>query len=124
MNLSLQKTDSTRFFIIKPRHSGRLTKADLGGKTSQLEPWWLHAEKRLLPLLDVNVWRCIAVLLLRKKGQQYCRTNRQQVSHPASAGKGADMSELQCHHCMTPEEWTWLLCNASVIPANKLYCNH
>jgi len=32
------------------------------------------------------------------------RTNRSQVSQPASAGKGADMSELQVHHCMTPEQ--------------------
>jgi len=31
-----------------------------------------------------------------------------------------DTSELQAHHCMTPEQWTWLLCSVSVIPANKL----
>jgi len=34
MNLPLQKTDSTRFFIIEPRHPGRLKIADLGGKHS------------------------------------------------------------------------------------------
>jgi len=30
------------------------------------------------------------------------RTIRLQVWQPASAGQGADMSELQAHHCMTP----------------------
>jgi len=32
------------------------------------------------------------------------RTIRLQVWQPASAGKGADMSERQAHHCMTPEQ--------------------
>jgi len=32
------------------------------------------------------------------------RTIRSQVWQPASAGKGADMSELQAQHCMTPEQ--------------------
>ena len=41
-------------------------------------------------------------------------------SQVASAGKGADVSELQAQHCMTTEQWTWLLCNVSVIPANIL----
>jgi len=36
------------------------------------------------------------------------------------AGKGADMSELQAQHCMTPEQWTWLLCRVSVVLENKL----
>jgi len=31
------------------------------------------------------------------------RTIRLQVSQPASAGKWADMSELQAHHCITPD---------------------
>jgi len=48
------------------------------------------------------------------------RTIRSHVSQPASAGKVADMSELQAHHCMTPEQWTWLLCCVNVIPANEL----
>jgi len=26
------------------------------------------------------------------------------LSQPASTGKGADMSELQAHHCMTSEQ--------------------
>jgi len=49
-----------------------------------------------------------------------CRTIRSQVVQPASAGGGANMSELRAHHCMTPEQWTWLLCSVSVVPANKL----
>jgi len=28
------------------------------------------------------------------------------------------MSELQSHHWMTPEQWTWFFCSVSVIPAN------
>ena len=48
------------------------------------------------------------------------RTIRSRLSQPASAGKRADMCEQQAHHCMAPEQWTWLLCSVSVIPANKL----
>jgi len=36
------------------------------------------------------------------------------------AGKGADLSELQAQHCVTPEQWSWILCRVSVVPANKL----
>ena len=39
---------------------------------------------------------------------------------PMPAGKGADVSELQAPHCMTPEQWTWLLCRVGVVPVNKL----
>ena len=56
-----------RFFILKPRHPVRLKKADLGKKT-QWEPW-LHAEKCLLPQLEVNVWWLVDMLLLRNKDQ-------------------------------------------------------
>jgi len=51
------------------------------------------------------------------------RTISSQVSQPASAGKGVDVSDLQGlspHHCMTPEHWTWFLCSVSDIPENKL----
>ena len=48
------------------------------------------------------------------------RTTTSQVSQPASADKGAGMSELQAHHCMTPEQWTWILCSVNVLPANRL----
>jgi len=42
------------------------------------------------------------------------------LATPMPAGKGADMNELQVQHCMTPEQWSWLLCCVSVVPANKL----
>jgi len=49
------------------------------------------------------------------------RSIRSQVMQPASAGKGAEMCEvqLQAHHCicMAPEQWNWLLCSVSVISA-------
>jgi len=48
------------------------------------------------------------------------KTTRSQVRQPASPGEGAHMCELQAHHCMTPEQCTWLLCRLSVIPAKKL----
>jgi len=44
--ITSQNPDLTRFFILKPRHPGRLKNADLGKKT-QWEPW-SHAEKCLL----------------------------------------------------------------------------
>jgi len=34
------------------------------------------------------------------------KTIRSQIWQPAPAGKGADTSELQSYHCMTPEQWT------------------
>jgi len=46
MNSSLQKTHLTRFFIIKPRHPGRLKK-QIWVKKKQWESW-SHAAKRLL----------------------------------------------------------------------------
>jgi len=45
---------------------------------------------------------------------------RSQVSQPASAGKGADISEIQAHHYMAPEQWNWLLCSVNVISENKV----
>ena len=29
-------------------------------------------------------------------------------------------NELQAHHCMTPEQWIWRLCNVSVILAKTM----
>ena len=45
---------------------------------------------------------------------------RPPLATPMPADKGADVSELQAKHCMTPEQWTWLLCRVSVVLANKL----
>jgi len=42
------------------------------------------------------------------------------LATPMPAVKGADMSELQAQHCMTTEQWTWLLRSVSVALANKL----
>jgi len=28
--------------------------------------------------------------------------------------------KLQAHHCITPEQWSWLLCSVSAIPVNKM----
>jgi len=50
----------------------------------------------------------------------YRKTIHSQIWQPAPAGKGADMSELQSCHCMTPEQWTWLFCSVRVVPTNKL----
>jgi len=30
------------------------------------------------------------------------------------------MRELQAHHCITPEQWSWLLCNVSATPVHKV----
>jgi len=54
---------------------------------------------------------------------QICSKNLGRHAPLATAmptGKGADMSELHAQHCMTPEQWTWLLRRVSVIPADKL----
>jgi len=48
------------------------------------------------------------------------KTNRSHVSQPASASKVALMNDLEAHHCITPEQWTMLLCNVSFISASKL----
>jgi len=45
---------------------------------------------------------------------------RSRVLHRESAGKGVEMSELQAHHCITPEQWSWLLCSVRAIPVNKM----
>jgi len=46
---------------------------------------------------------------------------RSQVSQRfKSAGEGADMSELQAHQCITPEQWSWILWSVSTIPVNKV----
>jgi len=62
-------------------------------------------------------WNFVVMLLLRNQSQ--FRTIRTQVSQPASAGNVADMSELQAQNCMTPQQWTRLLCSVSAISENK-----
>jgi len=48
------------------------------------------------------------------------RTIRSQVSQSAFARKGVDLVNCKAHHCMIPEQWTWLLCSVSVTPVNEL----
>jgi len=45
---------------------------------------------------------------------------RSQFSQRESAGEGVDMSELQAHHCVTPEQWSRLLCSVNATPVNKV----
>jgi len=47
-------------------------------------------------------------------------TNSKTISSHVSQPASADPSELQVHHCMTPEQWIRLLCSVGFIPANKL----
>jgi len=70
MSLSLQKIQISRdFFIIKPRHTDRLKKQIWVEKNPQWEPW-SHAAKHLLPYIEVNIWRFLAVLY-RNNDQEY-----------------------------------------------------
>ena len=48
------------------------------------------------------------------------RTIRSLDSQPASAGKEADMSELQLHHCITAVNSESGSCAVCVIPENKV----
>ena len=72
-----------------------------------------HATNPPPPYLEVNVWRFDAVIVT-----QLGRTGiRSEVSQPDSADQKTDMSDLQYHHYMTPQEWTWLLCIVRVVSA-------
>jgi len=73
-----------------------------------------QAVKHLLSQLEANLWSFAAVILLRNKHQH-------QKKFAPNFGHAKEWtSELQAHHCMTPEQWTWLLCSASVIPENTV----
>jgi len=98
------KTDLTRFFIIKPRHPDRPENADLGEKKPAVGALDTVRQNAYYPNLkwtfeDSLPWYCYAI-------KTNSRTIRWQVSQFASVGKGADMSELQSHYCITPEQWT------------------
>jgi len=63
------------------------------------------------------------MLLLRNKDQQ--QNNSFASFSVAFAGKRVDMSELQCHYCMTPKQWTWLLKQCKFhIGKTKRYCKN
>jgi len=50
----------------------------------------------------------------------HSRTMLSQVSQRESAGEVVAMVELQTHHCISPEQWSWLLCSVSATPVNKV----
>jgi len=61
----------------------------------------------------------------------YCyaiKTNSRKIrsrhSQSTSTGKGGDTSELQAHHCITLQLWTWLLCSVSFIQAKHCHCKN
>jgi len=45
---------------------------------------------------------------------------RSQVSQRESAGEGVEMSKLQAHQCITPEQRRWRLCSVNATPVNKV----
>jgi len=49
------------------------------------------------------------MLLIRNKDQQ--QNNPLASFATRCEGKGADMSEMQVHHSMTPEQRAWLMCS-------------
>jgi len=51
------------------------------------------------------------------------QTIRSQALQPASVGEIVNMSKLQAHHFMTPEQQTYLLCNVSCRQIN-CYCKN
>jgi len=52
------------------------------------------------------------------------RTICSRVSQPAFAGKWTETGELQAHHCMTPEHWTWLLYSVSAYRQMNYPCKY
>jgi len=69
-------------------------------------------------VFKVNLCRFVAMLLLRNKDQQQNNPLATFAIHLCRQKR--DMSELQAHHCMTLQLWTWLLCSVSFIQAKKL----
>jgi len=89
-----------------------LTVSDVWGQQS-------HAEKRInyrnLKWTFDDSLPCYCYTTKRNS-----RTMLSQVSQRKSAGKWVEMSELQADHCITPEQWSWLLCSVSATPVNKV----
>ena len=67
--------------------------------------------------LTVGTWskplkvRCHVVVTQQRGTVNPCARKFRNVSL-----KGVDMSELQAHHCITPEQRSWLFCSVSPIP--------
>ena len=92
------------FFIIKLRHLSPLKKVNLGAKKRSGRPAG-HMRKNAyysnLKWTFENLLPCCCYAMKINS-----KSIRSQVSQPVCAGKGADMSELQSHHCMTSKQWT------------------
>jgi len=71
-----------------------------------------------MPKGQINFFRPINL----KRGQTSEIWPKKAIWQPwlALASKGAGTSDLQSHHSMTPEQWTWFLCSVSVVPASKV----
>jgi len=54
----------------------------------------------------------------------YCYAIKTNSSTIRSWLSQPDMRELQAHHCMTLQLWTWLLCNVSFIQAKNCHCKN
>ena len=106
---------------------------------TQYETTWLTAistRQSLSPCITCQRCQCVTKRLWNYRNLKwtsedslpcYCytiKTNSRSACKfrnlPLQANKWGEMSELQAHYCMTPEQWTLLLCSLSVIPANKL----
>ena len=57
--------------------------------------------------------KMVAMLWFRNKEQQQNNALARFVTFE-SADARVGMSELQAHHCITPEQWSWLLCSVRV----------
>ena len=94
--------------LVTPLTSISTNKANLGGKKRSGSPgpkaFWRNLKGTFEDLLPCC---CCAV-------QTNSRTIREQGAQPAPTGKGEGTSELQSHHCMAPEQWTWLLSSVIV----------
>jgi len=77
-----------------------------------------HAEIRNNYRNLSNLWDSLPCYCYATKGNS--ATMRSQIRQRESAGEGVEMSELQAHHCITPEQWSLLLCSVSAIPVNKV----
>ena len=66
--------------------------------------WSLH--KRRLTKLHSDTFVAQSDTIKTKS-----RKIRSHVSHPTSAGKWADIIELQAKHFMPSEQWTWIFCS-------------
>jgi len=77
---------------------------------------WQNACYRSLKRTFVAMW------LLRNEDQQQNNPLESFATCACRQTNGHEWvkDKLITSQCMTPEEWTWLLCSVTVIPANKM----